>query len=245
MAEGDESAAPERRVFRRTDLSQLVEIIPLPDGDEPMHGELVNVGCGGLLARVDGSLEEGTRCRVRIVPAEDDVDAYSTSGVVTRVRRTHGGGRVAIEFDERIDTVRAPAGPGFGTQPFRLLPIRVLVADDEQTIRDILERFLRGRGCVVEVATDGLETLASLRREQADLLLLDIRMPGLDGLEVLRVIGEEELPVGPIWAISGYASDEEARKALRLGAADFINKPLDLNYLDWSLKLHRLGGVVT
>lgn len=242
MAEGEDSATPDRRVFRRTDLAQVVEIIPLVAGEDTLRGELVNVGCGGVLVRVDGILEEETRCRVRIVPLEDDVEARTAVGVVSRVRRTGAGAAVAIEFEEPIETVRVPGNVDKGAHPFRLLPIRVLVADDERTIRELLERFLRRRGCVVALASDGRETLACLRREQPDMLLLDIRMPGPDGLEVLRVIREEQLPVGPIWAISGYATDEEAREALRLGAADFINKPLDLEYLDWSLKLHGLAG---
>lgn len=245
MAEGHDTEVPERRVFRRTDLMQVVEIAPLKNGGDTVRGELVNVGCGGILARVDRVLQPDTSCGVRIVPGEKDVEPVFTRGVVLRARRTERGDFVAIEFDERIDVLRSRSGGQLSGHPFRLLPSRVLVVDDEETIRRLLEKFLDHRGCDVDTASDGAEALASLRREQPDMLLLDIRMPKVDGLQVLRAIRQEGLRVGPIWAISGYASDEGAKEALRLGAADFLNKPLDLRYLDWSLKLHRLGGVPT
>lgn len=243
MAEDDETGRPDRRIFRRTDLTQIVEICPLDNGGEGVRGEMVNVGCGGILARVGRGLRESIRCQVRMVSPEDDVESCSRTGVVVRVREADAGDYLAVRFDDRIDTLRSPADAGRPEPPFQLLPSRVLVVDDERTIRRVLARFFRSRGCDVDVASDGEQALAFLRRETSDMLLLDIRMPKVDGLEVLRAIQEENLRVGPIWAISGYASDEEAKEALRLGAADFISKPLDLKYLDWSLKLHRLGGV--
>jgi CheY-like chemotaxis protein len=67
-------------------------------------------------------------------------------------------------------------------------------------------------------------------------------MPGINGLQVLRSIRDEGLEAGRIWAMSGYASNDDARQALRLGASDFINKPLDLKYLEWSMQLHRAAS---
>lgn len=241
MVEDQDAGVPRRRVFRRTDLTQVVEIEPLDGSGGTVRGELVNLGCGGLLARVERGVVAGTRCRARIPAGEQGVRSYSTRGIVLRTRRTERGDYVALEFHQRMDALRSPVGVELSEHPFQLLPSRVLVVDDEETVRSILGRFLRSRGCDVDMAVDGEEALASLRREQSDMLLLDLRMPKVDGLEVLRSIREEELRAGPICAISGYASDEEAREALRLGASDFINKPLDLKYLDWSLKLHRVG----
>jgi len=90
----------------------------------------------------------------------------------------------------------------------------------------------------VSIAKSGEEALKLLRKEAPDITVLDLKMPGMGGLEVLETIREEHLDAGKVWAVSGYATDSEAREALRCGAADFINKPLDLKYLEWSMQLH-------
>ncbi|MFQ5744516.1 MAG: response regulator [Acidobacteriota bacterium] len=120
---------------------------------------------------------------------------------------------------------------------------RILVADDESSVREILRRFLEERGFQVETAADGEEALAIIRQGQTDLLLLDLKMPKLDGLELLQRIEEEGLEVAVI-TISGAADEETARESLRRGAADFITKPFDLMYLETSLmaKLLLLEG---
>jgi CheY-like chemotaxis protein len=152
------------------------------------------------------------------------------------------GSQVGIQFGTRLDVMRIPRqaenaqeSPREGTQ-------RVLVADDDPEIRELLSRFLGNLGCEVETAADGEETLEAVRRARPDVLLLDLRMPRLDGLEVLARIRSESLEVGPIWAISGYCSDQEAEQAMQLGATDFINKPLDLQYLEWSLSMNQMAG---
>ena len=111
---------------------------------------------------------------------------------------------------------------------------RILVADDDENIRRLLRRFLTDRGYQVDVACDGIEALEALRRDGPDLLLLDIEMPNLGGMAVLQQIEQEGIPVAIIM-ISGLADEETARKSLALGAADFITKPFDFNYLNTSL----------
>lgn len=120
---------------------------------------------------------------------------------------------------------------------------RILVVDDEEDVRDLLSRFLLKRGYQVETAADGEEALEAVRQNPPDVVLLDIRLPKLDGLSVLEVLRREAREVAII-TMSGVADEATARKSLELGAADFITKPFNLPYLETSLlaKLLLLEG---
>ena len=109
----------------------------------------------------------------------------------------------------------------------------VLIADDEPSIRRTLREILDYEGYDVEEAADGEEALAKARSGEVDLLLLDIKMPKRDGMEVLQALneGEGEGPPLPVVMISGHGTVETAVEATRLGASDFLEKPPDLNRL--------------
>ncbi len=115
-------------------------------------------------------------------------------------------------------------------------PNRVLVVDDDPDICDVLERFLSALGCRVETATDGEEALEALLREPPDLLLLDLELPGLSGLELLGRLKAEDLAVTVI-TMSGHPVAERhlGPKSVEMGASDFIMKPLDLDQLEDTL----------
>jgi UDP-3-O-acyl N-acetylglucosamine deacetylase len=104
----------------------------------------------------------------------------------------------------------------------------VLVVDDEASIRRSLEGVLKDEGLSVAVAEDGESAIRAIIKTKPALVLLDIWMPGMDGLETLRKIKEihEDLPVV---MISGHATISTAIAATRLGAMDFLEKPLDLS----------------
>jgi DNA-binding NtrC family response regulator len=102
--------------------------------------------------------------------------------------------------------------------------IRVLLADDEPHLGAILEQFLTARGFRVRVVRDGRAALEALRAEPFDVALLDVVMPELDGLEVLRRLREESTPP-EILVITGNGTVETALAALRLGAYDVLSKP--------------------
>ncbi len=104
---------------------------------------------------------------------------------------------------------------------------RVLVVDDEEGIRSSLTRVLRDEGFDVAAVPTGEEALRRLGRESFDLLLLDVWLPGRDGLEILEEI-RATYPEPAVIMISGHASVEAAVKATKLGAFDFIEKPLGL-----------------
>jgi DNA-binding NtrC family response regulator len=101
----------------------------------------------------------------------------------------------------------------------------LLVADDEAAIRESLSEVLREEGFDVIEATDGLEAIAALQGRDFDLVIADLRMPGADGLEVLRRT-RELAPQTLVILVTAYASLETAVEALRQGAHDYIMKPL-------------------
>lgn len=114
------------------------------------------------------------------------------------------------------------------------MPDRVLVADDDPTTVEILQDFLVAKGYEVLTAYDGVEALRKVKEERPYVLLLDIMMPKMDGLEVLRQLKALDLTVGVIM-ITGVNEEETGRQAMALGAFDYIVKPLDLLYLEQSL----------
>lgn len=102
--------------------------------------------------------------------------------------------------------------------------VLVLVIDDEPGIREGCGRILSRMGCRVALAADGQAGLEALKEDPADIVLLDLKMPGLDGMEVLRRISEF-YPETLVIVITGFGTVETATEAMKLGAYDFIAKP--------------------
>ncbi len=100
----------------------------------------------------------------------------------------------------------------------------ILVIDDEESMRDSCQQTLLRDENRVEVAEDGSKGLSMLERESFDLVILDLKMPGLSGMEVLKKVKEED-PEIVVIVITGYATIESAVEAMKAGAYDFIPKP--------------------
>ena len=111
---------------------------------------------------------------------------------------------------------------------------RVLVVDDEPDAVELLTEFLRAKGYEVIAASDGEEALRKVKEDRPHLILLDVRMPKLNGMEVLRRVREIDREVGVIM-VTAVNEEETGREALKMGAFDYITKPLDLKYLERSL----------
>jgi two-component system nitrogen regulation response regulator NtrX len=107
---------------------------------------------------------------------------------------------------------------------------RVLVVDDEESIRSSLERLLAFEKYKTFTAADGRAALDLVAGERIDVVLLDVKMPGMDGLEVLQKM-KEILPDLPVIIISGHGTITTAVEATKLGAYDFIEKPIDMERL--------------
>jgi response regulator NasT len=103
---------------------------------------------------------------------------------------------------------------------------KILVADDDRVVLFTLADGLREAGFEVIEARDGLRALALCESEQPDLALLDIRMPGLDGLELARRLREETTV--PFLFFSAYDDEELVQRAVKLGALGYLVKPLDV-----------------
>ncbi|MBL0307506.1 MAG: sigma-54-dependent Fis family transcriptional regulator [Chitinophagaceae bacterium] len=106
----------------------------------------------------------------------------------------------------------------------------ILIIDDEKAIRKTLTEILSFEGYKIEEAADGEEGLKKFREKTYDLVLCDIKMPKLDGIEFLQKAGEVN-PDVPVIMISGHGNIETAVEAVKKGAYDFISKPPDLNRL--------------
>ena len=107
----------------------------------------------------------------------------------------------------------------------------LVVIDDEQGVLDVVSRFARRTGYDVETCSSGREAIERLRTRRADLVLVDLRMPDVGGLDVLRAIRDIDSRCQAV-LMTGYASVETAVDAIKLGATDYLSKPLDFPRLE-------------
>ena len=122
---------------------------------------------------------------------------------------------------------------------------RILVVDDERSIRDILAQVLGYEGYAVQVAASGGEALSLYRQQAYDLVLLDVKMQGIDGLDTLTQLRQQD-PDARVVMISGHSTISTAVQAVKDGAFDFLEKPLDSDRLlvtvSRALEHRRLAG---
>jgi two-component system response regulator PilR (NtrC family) len=111
----------------------------------------------------------------------------------------------------------------------------VLVVDDERSLRELLSIVLRREGYDVVVAENGKSALELIAREPIDLLISDIKMPDMSGVEVLRVAKKADPDVLAIM-VTAFASTETAVEAMRLGACDYLSKPFDVDLLKMKVR---------
>jgi DNA-binding NtrC family response regulator len=104
---------------------------------------------------------------------------------------------------------------------------RILVVDDEDALRTVLSSELEGEGYIVQMAGDGDEAIKILEKNTFDLILLDIKMPTVDGFEVLKYV-KQHSPSTKVIMLTGFADLKNAIESKKLGAEDFVSKPYDL-----------------
>lgn len=121
-----------------------------------------------------------------------------------------------------------------GTKP----PVRLLLIDDEKGFVATLAKRLARRNIQATQAYSGRDGIQALRRQDFDVVVLDLKMEDMDGLEVLKII-KIMVPDLPVIMLSGHASDEAARTGIEAGAFDYLTKPYDLSEL-----LDKIGAAV-
>jgi DNA-binding NtrC family response regulator len=104
-------------------------------------------------------------------------------------------------------------------------PARILIVDDEDVVRRSYASALAGARCRTRAARDGDEALDAMEKEAFDVVLLDLRMPGKDGMTVLEQM-KRRWPEREVVVITGYPTVDSAKEAVRLGAFDYLAKPL-------------------
>lgn len=104
---------------------------------------------------------------------------------------------------------------------------RILVVDDEDTLRTVLSQELKGEGYDVDTAADGQIAIDTLKNKLFELVLLDIKMPNVNGFEVLKYIKQNH-PNLKVIMLTGFADLKNAIESKKLGAEDFVSKPYDL-----------------
>lgn len=115
-------------------------------------------------------------------------------------------------------------------------PPKILLIDDDSSVRRSISAFLSDSGFEIIEAANGSDGVFLFKREKPDLVLCDLRMPDMDGLEVIKEVTSESSNT-PVIVISGYGEIGDAVQALRLGAADYLMKPIkDLEVLEYSVR---------
>ena len=110
-------------------------------------------------------------------------------------------------------------------------PGRLLLVDDEAPVLEMLTEYFVGRGYAVTAVASGQKALAAFTRERPDIVLLDIRMTGIDGVTVLKGMHEAE-PNVPVIMVTANEDEALARDTLTIGAFDYVAKPFDFEHLD-------------
>ena len=108
---------------------------------------------------------------------------------------------------------------------------KLLIVDDEVEICEFLKSFFEDRDFKVAVAHDGIQALEQVTRFQPEVVLLDIQMPGMDGLQTLKKI-KSVYPKVKVIMVTAVETQEKIEEAMRLGADNYITKPLSLEYLE-------------
>ena len=108
---------------------------------------------------------------------------------------------------------------------------KILIVDDQPEVGAVLEEYFAGRGFAVVLAEGGIDALAKVEKDRPAMVLLDVRMPDLDGVEVLRRLRQAG-PEPPVLMMSGNDDLEVAQRTLALGAVDYVLKPFDFAHID-------------
>lgn len=154
---------------------------------------------------------------------------------ILRFAKTERDLKKAVLEGTGVETVEAKMGPGYHKsdvyrQSTFVLPSKVLLVDDEREFVETLSERLQLRDIGASVVYDGEQAMESLAQDQPEVVVLDLRMPGVDGIEVLGMI-KDKYPQVKVIVLTGHGSARDREKCLELGAFAFLQKPVDLEEL--------------
>ena len=189
-----------------------------------------------------------SRVNVAVAEAGHDVDVVATGGHIEVLIKKHAMFLERVQTDLAgialgVDGVKeATARPGplyrepgisFGRE--LEIPSKVLLVDDERDFVHTLSERLQARSMTPTVAYDGEEALAYIESDEPEVMVLDLKMPGIDGIEVLRRVKKTH-PATEVIILTGHGSDAEEKLAEEIGAFAYLRKPVDIEVLAETMK---------
>ncbi len=199
------------------------------------------------LAAVDNFLL-AAEVEVTLVKEGHQVSAIAKDGVVTLTINKHVLMLNRLENElksiagkvSNVKSVVTQVGPGFyQTDIYRKqdfnMPSKILLVDDEREFVQTLSERLLMRDMGSAVAYDGESALEVVREDEPDVMILDLKMPGIDGIEVLRRVKETQ-PEIEVIILTGHGSEADRETCLQLGAFDYLQKPVDVEELSATIK---------
>lgn len=213
--------------------------------------QLATAPAVALTPAVEQTIEDfrlATEVGVALAEEGHDVDVSSVDGQVTMLIKHHSlllerHQRELEELALRVDGVRSATArpgpryrePGISFDLDMKVPSKVLLVDDEQEFVQTLSERLQSRRMSPAVAYDGEQALAMVASEEPEVTVLDLKMPGIDGLEVLRQVKRTH-PATEVIILTGHGSDAEEVLAADLGAFAYLRKPVDIDELTRTMK---------
>jgi two-component system, OmpR family, response regulator CpxR len=187
-------------------------------------------------------------CKVYVALAEEghDVGVESKSGDVTvtinryvmRLESYEEELSEIVSTVPGVKSVKTKVGPHFNQPniyPKLDLPKKILLVDDEKEFVTTLSERLQTRNLEAAIAYDGEEALSIIENDVPEVMVLDLKMPGIDGLEVLRRVKREH-PETEVIILTGHGSEAEKQLAGELGAFAYLQKPVDIDVLSQTMK---------
>ena len=168
-----------------------------------------------------------------------DAEKYRKSGANAFLSKSDGLSNVLTEVDRLLGAPAQRSADPAEKHPAEREESRILVADDDESFRTMLTRYLASQGYKVEAAADGDAALDAVKRSKPDIVLLDIAMPGKDGMEVLKELAKNSPDTG-VLMITGNEEEDLARACLKNGAFDYLAKPFNLECLATIVKTRLL-----
>jgi uncharacterized protein (TIGR02266 family) len=196
----------------------------------------MNISKGGIFIKAKNPEPKGSEIKM-VFRLPDNSREIHTTGKVVFVNKNRGQSGMGIKFtditpedltlvENYVKSFREEGGELEGVDPAGQRRARVLVVDDESVIRKICKRTLEINNFMVTTADDGNEALRIVAEEGIDVVLLDIKMPGLSGIEVLKNIKQNH-PETEVIMMTGYATVQTAVESMKIGAYDYLTKPFE------------------